>query len=129
MNLVDSSDWIEYFSGGLNAGFLAPPIKRTTQLIVSVICLYEVFKRIHLVVSEKRALEATGLMKSGRIIEIDEYIGMKAASISLKKKLPMADSLIYATAQAYGADLWAQDEHMKNLPGVRYKAAAKKIGN
>jgi toxin FitB len=43
MNVVDSSGWLEYFAGGLNAGFFAPVIKETDNLVVPTICLYEVF--------------------------------------------------------------------------------------
>jgi hypothetical protein len=35
----------------------------------------------------------------------------------------MADSFIYATAQAFGATLWTQDDHFKGLPRVNYKEA------
>jgi predicted nucleic acid-binding protein len=34
--------------------------------------------------------------------------------------LPLADSLIYATAQSGGATLWTQDEHFSGLAGVKY---------
>ena len=34
--------------------------------------------------------------------------------------LPLADSLIYATAKRHEATLWTQDEHYKNLPNVRF---------
>ena len=36
--------------------------------------------------------------------------------------LPLADSLIYATAQRLGAILWTQDDDFEGLPGVRYFA-------
>jgi predicted nucleic acid-binding protein len=35
-------------------------------------------------------------------------------------KLPMADSIILATARANDAILWTQDEHFKGLPHVKY---------
>jgi predicted nucleic acid-binding protein len=34
----------------------------------------------------------------------------------------MADSLILATARAYNATLWTQDEHFEAIPGVKYIA-------
>jgi hypothetical protein len=46
MNVVDSSGWLEYFADGPNADFFAPAIEATEQLLVPVICVYEVFKRI-----------------------------------------------------------------------------------
>jgi len=35
-------------------------------------------------------------------------------------KLPMADSIILATARSFKATLWTQDFHFANLPDVRY---------
>jgi predicted nucleic acid-binding protein len=45
---------------------------------------------------------------------------LQAALLSLEHKLPLADSIILATARAHKATLWTQDEHFKNLPGVEY---------
>ena len=45
-----------------------------------------------------------------------------AAKISIVMSLPMADSVILATARAFGATLWTQDEHFKDIEGVNYTA-------
>ncbi len=126
MNLVDTSGWIEYFFGERNASYFAPPIEKTDQLVVPVICLYEVFKKVNVVADEARALRAVAQMKQGHVVDISEDVALSAALISLKHKLPMADSLIYATARAQGATLWTQDEHFSNLLNVRYKEARTK---
>lgn len=123
MNLVDTSGWIEYFFGEKNAMFFTPPIEKTRDLIVPVICLYEVFKKVNVVADEARALQAVAQMKQGAVVDITEDVALSAALISLKHKLPMADSLIYATARARGATLWTQDDHFSLLPGVKYKEA------
>ena len=123
MNLVDSSGWIEYFFGGPNAAYFSAPIEAIDDLIVPVVCLYEVFKKINNVGNEAHALQAIAQMKQGRIIDLTEDIALSAALISLKQKLPMADSLIYATALAQSAVLWTQDDHFENLPSVNFKAA------
>ena len=123
MNLVDTSGWIEYFFGGKNAAYFTPPIEKTDDLIVPVICLYEVFKKVNLVADEARALQAVAQMKQGSVVDITEDVALSAAMISLKHRLPMADSLIYATARAHGAELWTQDDHFSSLPGVKYRAA------
>jgi predicted nucleic acid-binding protein len=59
-------------------------------------------------------------MKQGKIVEIDESLALSAAKLSAELKLPMADSLILATARANNATLWTQDEHFKDLDGVEY---------
>jgi toxin FitB len=125
MNLVDTSGWIEYFFAGPNSPFFAGAIERPRELLVPVVCLYEVFKKINLAADEARALLAIGQMKQGVVADLTEDIALKAALISLKHKLPMADSLIYATAQLHAAVVWTQDEHFRGLPGVKCPEARK----
>jgi predicted nucleic acid-binding protein len=120
MNIVDSSGWLEYFAEGSNAEFFAPAIEDTKNLLVPVICIYEVFKKILLQSGVSAAQTHISDMKLGKIIEIDESLALSAAKISFDLKLPMADSLILATARANNAILWTQDEHFKDLDGVKY---------
>ena len=129
MNLVDTSGWIEYFFGEPNASHFTAPVEKTDELIVPVICLYEVFKKVNIVADEARALQAVAQMKHGRVVDVTEDVVLSAALISIRHKLPMADSLIYATARAQGATLWTQDDHFSNLPGVKYKEARTKASS
>lgn len=121
MNVVDTSGWVEFFFGGMNAAYFANPIEKVELLLTPTICLYEVFKKVNQVADEARALQAIAQMKQGRVVAVDETIALKAASISLKHKLPMADSFIYATVQIFAATLWTQDDHFKDLPRVNYR--------
>ena len=122
MNIVDSSGWLEYFAEGSNAEFFAPAIEDTKNLLVPVICIYEVFKKLLLQSGVTEAQTHVSDMKQGKIIEIDESLALSAAKLSAGLNLPMADSLILATARANDAILWTQDEHFKDLDGVRYVA-------
>ena len=126
MNLVDTSGWIEYFFEGPNASRFVEPIEHTDHLLVPVICLYEVFKKINAVADEARALQCVAQMKQGRVLEVTEEIILKAAHISIKHKLPIADSVVYATAQWAGAVVWTQDEDFAGLPGVKFIGARTK---
>ena len=121
MNVVDTSGWIEFLFEGANAGVFAPLVEDTGNLLVPVICLYEVFKKVNAVADESRALQTIAQMKQGRVVELTEAIALRAALISLKHRLPMADSLILSTAWSMQATLWTQDEHFAGLPGVQYK--------
>lgn len=120
MNVVDSSGWIEYFTEGGNADFFTPPIRDVDKLIVPTICIYEVFKRLLAERDEDSALLSVGLMSHGREVELDRNIAIDAAQISRELKLAMADSIILATARAHNATLWTQDEHFKDIDGVKY---------
>lgn len=120
MNLVDTSGWIEYFAASENSEHFESVIQDTAKLIVPVIVLYETFKKITADYDENKALVAIGHMKLGKVVEISEDIAIYAAKISLEKKLPMADSLIYATATRYNATIYTHDEHFIKLPSVKY---------
>jgi predicted nucleic acid-binding protein len=120
MNVVDSSGWLEYFADGPNADFFAPVIEDVAELLVPVITIYEVFKRVLQQRSEDDALQAVAVMMQGRVIDLDPVLALSAAAISTDLRLPMADSIILATARAYGATLWTQDADFENIEGVRY---------
>ena len=120
MNVVDSSGWIEYFINGANADFFVSPILDSESLIVPTICLYEVFKRVLFTLGDDKALKTIGQMSLGTVVDLDRAIALQAAQISIETKLAMADSIILATARGYNATLWTQDEHFKDLEGVRY---------
>jgi toxin FitB len=120
MNVVDSSGWLEYFGGGRNAGAFAPVIKATDILVVPAICTYEVFKRLLTQRGEEDALQAIGFMSLGIPAVLTQEIAVNAAYISSDLQIPMADSIILATARAYNATLWTQDADFKGMEGVEY---------
>jgi predicted nucleic acid-binding protein len=120
MNLVDSSGWLEYLAEGRNAKFFAPAVEDTENLVVSTINVYEVFKRVLQQRGEDAALQAAALMQQAGIVDVTSPIAMDAAKLSAELRLPMADSLILATARACGAVLWTQDADLGGLRGVRF---------
>jgi len=120
MNLVDSSAWLEFFADGPNAEHFAKPISTTLELIVPTICLYEVFKRVLQQVSESDALQAAAIMQQGHIVDLDDSLSLSAAKISADNKLPMADSIILATARQFNAIVWTQDADFARFDNVQY---------
>lgn len=120
MNVVDSSGWLEYFAAGSNADFFAPAIEATRDLLVPSLSLYEVFKRVMQQRGEGQALQAIALMQQGEIVSLDSTLAMTAAKLSIVHRLPMADSIILATAVAHNATLWTQDADFEGIPSVRY---------
>jgi toxin FitB len=120
MNLVDTSAWLEFFTGGKNAAHYQNVITDTDNLIVPTIVMYEVFKKMCMERSEGEALEYIGHMTLGRVCDLDLETSLLAAKISKERRLAMADSIIYATAQKNGAIIWTQDVDFKNLPEVKY---------
>ena len=120
MNLVDSSGWLEYFTDDKNAEFFAPRIENTAEIIISVTNLYEVYKKISSEKDENEAIQAVALMQQSKVIDVTNSISILAAKLSIKFKIPMADSIIYATARRYDAIVWTQDSDFKDLEGVKY---------
>ena len=120
MNVIDSSGWLEYFIGGKNASFFAPPIQDVANVVVPTISIFEVFKQTLVEKGRIDALEAVAIMYDGKVVDLDREIALIAADLSFELKLPMADSIILATARAHNATLWTQDEHFKDIEGVKY---------
>ncbi|MBN8249395.1 MAG: type II toxin-antitoxin system VapC family toxin [Verrucomicrobia bacterium] len=107
---------MEYFAGTDRAAFFAGAIEDEANLIVPVISIYEVFKKVLRERGEGAALQVVSLMQTGRVVDLDCDLALEAAQYSL----PLADSLIYATAMRHEATLWTQDEHFQGLQNVRY---------
>lgn len=122
MNLVDSCGWLEFLADGPNAGFFARPLADPKKLLVPTICLLEVFKRTLQQRGEEAALDTAALMQQGTIADLTAPIALAAADISLERKLSLADAVILATANAYGATVFTQDAHFAGISGVRYRA-------
>ena len=122
MNLVDSSAWLEYFANGPNAGFFARAIEEADKLLVPTICILEVFKRVLQQRGEGAALRVAAQMQQGKVVDLDRALALSTAKIGLDIKLPLADSVILATARAYSALLWTQDSDFAKVKGVKYAA-------
>ena len=120
MNVVDSSGWLEYFADGPNADFFAPAIENASELIVPSLSIYEVFKRVLQQRGEDDALQAVGVMAQGLVVDLNMAMAIDAAKISVEQRLPMADSIILATARAYRVTFWTQDADFQDIEGVQY---------
>ncbi|EMY68407.1 type II toxin-antitoxin system VapC family toxin [Leptospira vanthielii] len=120
MNVVDSSGWLEYFSGTSRANLFAEAIEKTEILIVPSLSLFEIFKKVYKERGEDLALKMVAHMQLGTVVNLDSRISIYAAKISVEKSIPMADSIIYATAQLNKATLWTQDNDFQGLPGVKF---------
>jgi len=123
VNVVDSSAWLAYFEDERNADVFAPIIERYDQLLVPSLCLTEVFKFSCRKRDETTALNHVAQMQLGMVVPLDANLALSAAEFGLANQLPLADSIIYATARRFGATLWTQDADFEGLPGVEYFSA------
>jgi predicted nucleic acid-binding protein len=120
MNIVDSSGWLAYFADKPNAKHFLPPLSDSDLLVVPVITIYEVFKVILRESSENEALQAVVAMQKGKVVDLSTPLAIAASRLSLEHQLPMADSIILATAQEFKAIIWTQDSDFKNISKVKY---------
>ena len=120
MNIVDSSAWLSYFAGDANAEIFSTPIENIDKLIVPSITITEIFKYILRQRGENMALQAIAHIQQGKVVSLDSSLAIDAAKYGIDYKLPLADSIIYATGQKFGALIWTQDIDFKSLEGVKY---------
>ena len=120
MNIIDSSGWLEYFSGGPNAEHFLPPLQESSSLVVPTITIYEVFKVVLREAGENEAIQAIAAMQKGMVVELTASVAMNAAKLSMKHNIPMADSIILATAISYNCIIWTQDSDFENLQRVKF---------
>jgi len=120
MNVVDSSFWLEYFADTEAGNIVSEIIENTSELIVPTVTIYEVFKKLLYERSEDDAIFAIAHMRQGKIIELSDELSLFAAKIGKDYKLPIADSIIYATNISINCTLWTQDKHFKGLESVNY---------
>lgn len=116
--LIDSSGWIEFFTGGPLANKYESYLDNSTQLITPTIVLYEVYKKIKSSLGEELALYTSAQLNSTSLVPLTESIALLAADLSLKYDLAMADAVVYATTQDQKAQLITSDSDLKGLPGV-----------
>lgn len=121
MNVVDSSGWIEYYVSGPNAVFFEGPLRDVENLLVPSISILEVYRYVLRKRGRQDALTVAATMRQGRVLVLDEGLAIEAAEIGASHALPLADSIIYASAQSHDATLWTQDADFEGLDGVEFK--------
>ena len=120
MNIVDSSGWLAYFADEPNAKYFLTPLSDSALLVVPTVTIYEVFKVILRESSENEALQAVVAMQKGTVADLNASLAIAASKLSLEHNLPMADSIILATAQEYKAMIWTQDSDFRKISMVKY---------
>lgn len=122
---MDSSAWLEYYADAPGAAHFAAAIEATATLVVPSVCLLEVFKVVLRQRGESDALQAVAAMQQGLVVPLDATLALAAATVGVQHQLPLADSVVYATALQVGGVVWTQDEDFASLPDVRYFAKVK----
>ena len=119
-NVVDSSGWIEYLTQGPGIENFRQPLADTAQLVVAAVSITEVFRFVLRESGKREALRVAALMRRAEVVPLMPKLSIAAAGLGHKYQLPLADSIIYATAQQERATLWTQDADFEGLPDVKY---------
>jgi toxin FitB len=119
VNVVDSSGWIEYLSGGPNAAFFSDPIEDEEALLIPTLILFEVYRHLLRHLGRDEALNIIAAMRQGTVIHLDDRLALDAAELSVATKLALADSIMLAAARVHGALFWTQDADFEGLENVR----------
>ena len=118
--VIDSSGWVEYLGAGPKEADFAPYFADAARIFLPTIVVYEVHKKILREQGQNSAevFISHAFSFADRIVDLDLDLALNASAISLDKSLPMADAIIYATAQRHRAEVVTSDAHFKGLPGV-----------
>lgn len=121
MNILDSSAWLEVLVDGAHAATFLPIIE-SGKVVVPAVTIFEVTKRARIMGSEADAERIESHMRRFNVLDLTADRASAASLLSLKHKLPMADSMIYAATLEVNATLWTLDEDFEGLPQVKYFA-------
>jgi predicted nucleic acid-binding protein len=116
--VVDSSGWIELFTDGPQAERFLAVLQAEEALVIPAITILEVFKWILREHSEAQAIQAVAVMQRGLVVDLDTQLAIAAAQLSHALRLPMAGSIILATARCHQARLYTMDADFQGLSDV-----------
>ena len=120
MNVVDSSAWLEFFAGSANGRLFRPIILDIDRLLVPTIVVLEVLRNAYRQRGVGGAEEMEAALVRGSVVPLSPALSMLAARLGVEHRLPLADSIVYATAVAHDAEVWTQDRDFEGLAGVHF---------
>lgn len=126
LNVVDSSAWLSYLAGETGSSHFNAAIEDTENLVVPAICILEVFKVVARQRGDGDALQVAALMQEAKVVDLDADLALMAAQAGIDYKLPLADSIVYATALLVDGVVWTQDNDFEDLPEVKFFRKSKR---
>lgn len=120
MRVVDTSVWVEWLTGSPFGRSLFKEIPDRSECIVPTIVQLELSKWLMREADEDRVDQVIAYTQKCVVVPLDTQLVLLAAELHSQYKLATADAIVYATAQAQGAELLTCDAHFAKLPGVLY---------
>lgn len=120
MRVVDTSAWVEWLIGSALGKRMAAEFPAQGACVVPTIVQLELSKWLLREAGEDHADSVIAHTQTCVVVPLDTPIALLAAELHQRYKLATADAIVYATAQAQGADLLTCDAHFEGLPGIAY---------
>jgi len=117
--VVDSSGWIEFFTDGPLADEFAPYLEDLAEVVTPTIVIFEVYRVIRRQRSEEEAIAAVAQMQKTSVVDLDQFLALSAADVSIAHRLAMADAIVYATALSGDIAMVTADAHFQGLDNAR----------
>ncbi len=118
MILVDTSAWIEWLIASPTGDKLADQLPEQADWLVPTMVQLELAKWLTREIGEDKADQVIAFTQICQVVTLDTETALAAAEACRTHKLATADAIIFATAQAHGAQLLTCDAHFDGLPGV-----------
>jgi predicted nucleic acid-binding protein len=123
--VVDSSGWIEFFTDGPLADEFAPYLEDLAEVVTPTIVIFEVYRVIRRQRSEEEAIAAVAQMQKTSVVDLDQFLALSAADVSIAHRLAMADAIVYATALSGDIAMVTADAHFQGLDNARVLPSAR----
>ena len=114
--VVDTSVWIEWFTGSALGKKLGKLFPDKAQCVVPTIVQLELSKWLVREVGEDQADQVIAYTQKCLVVPLETSIALLAADLHREHKLATADAIVYATARQQGAELLTCDAHFEGLP-------------
>ena len=99
---------------------LKEELRKVDERLVSSVTIHEVHRLV--LRSDGKAvaaLRSNTIRRDFKIIDVDYDIAVKSAELRSRHQMPMADSVIAATAQIMGCALFSDDAHFKAVENLK----------
>jgi predicted nucleic acid-binding protein len=122
MRVVDTSAWIEWLADSATGRRVGPFVPQQLDWFVPTIVQFELAKWVRRELAREQAAAVLAYSTKCIVVPLSADVAFIAAELLVAHRLSTADAIVYATAQAMGADLLTCDAHFRDLPGVVFLA-------
>lgn len=117
---MDSSGWVEIAGQGPRAQALVDALRQSEHTVVPTIVVREVYRAVEHRAGRDQADLMARYLATMQVVPLDYDLAVNAARLACELGLALADSIIYATAEATGATIVTGDADFAALPLVTY---------